>query len=583
MRRMQADVVVVGGGATGAGVVRDVAMRGYSAVLVDRADLGQGTTGRYHGLLHSGGRYVVSDPHSATECARENAIVTRIHADAVEATGGLFVVTPEDSEEYADKFGPAALATGVPCEEIGIAEALRREPRLNPGIKRAFAVQDGTVDGWQMVWGAAHSAMDHGAKVLTYHSVTRIERDGDQVSAVLCTDMKSLDQVRIDCRFVINAGGPWAGQIAHMADCPGVDVVPGRGIMIAMNHRLVNQVVNRCIYPADGDILVPVHTVSIIGTTDVKADDPDKLEIPRDEVQQMLDSGEALVPGFRQARAVHAWSGARPLVKDSRVSATDTRHMSRGMSIIDHEARDGLKGLLTISGGKLTTYRLMAKNIVDVMCEQLGEDRPCTTETEAVPGSEKQKNYHVTHRLAEREADRLEDQIICECELVSRRQLTGLMAEQPDAILDDLRRQLRLGMGPCQGGFCSTRAAGIAVEEGVSSVERATEQLRDFLGNRWVGLWPILYGDQVRQTALDNWIVKGTLDVEHLPGSDVQLVPGEGEGQFDVPSHQAAPEGRSQTEQASMAAGEKQGAAAEASSNSSDPELASRSENEEQK
>ncbi|GAA1391094.1 anaerobic glycerol-3-phosphate dehydrogenase subunit GlpA [Luteococcus peritonei] len=544
MRKLQADVVVIGGGATGAGVVRDVAMRGYTAILVDRFDLGQGTTGRYHGLLHSGGRYVVSDPHSATECAQENEIITRIHADAVEATGGLFVVTPEDTEEHADKFLAASRATQVPCEEISAADALRREPRLNPGIKRAFAVQDGTVDGWQMVWGAAHSAIDHGAQVLTYHAVEKITREGDQVSGVICRDMKKDELVQIDCRFAINAGGPWAGQIAAMADCPGVEVVPGRGIMIAMNHRLVNTVVNRCIYPADGDILVPVHTVCIIGTTDVKVDDPDKLAIPRDEVQQMLDSGEALVPGFRQARAVHAWSGARPLVKDSRVALTDTRHMSRGMSIIDHEARDGLKGLLTISGGKLTTYRLMAKNITDVMVEQLGEpEKVCTTETEAVPGSKDGKNYLVTHRLEEREHDRLDEQIICECELMNRRQLTDLMDANPDATFDDLRRQLRLGMGPCQGGFCSTRAAGIALEHGHADVDRATEMLRGFLKNRWVGLWPILYGDQVRQTALDNWIFKGTLDIEHLPPAGAgPLVPGEPADQFAIPTTQPAPE-----------------------------------------
>ena len=111
MRTMDADVVVIGGGATGAGVVRDVAMRGYRAVLLDKADLGQGTTGRYHGLLHSGGRYVVSDPGSATECAEENEIVTRIHADAVEKTGGLFVVTPEDDLEFSDQW-----AAWLKCE-----------------------------------------------------------------------------------------------------------------------------------------------------------------------------------------------------------------------------------------------------------------------------------------------------------------------------------------------------------------------------------------------------------------------------------------------------------------------------------
>ncbi|MCT3011197.1 FAD-dependent oxidoreductase, partial [Propionibacterium freudenreichii] len=313
---MSVDVVVIGGGATGTGVARDVAMRGFSVVLVDRADLAQGTTGRYHGLLHSGGRYVISDPESARECAEENAIITRIHANAVEQTGGLFVVTPEDSEEYSDGFMAGAEKADMPAEEISVAQALAREPRLNKGIKRAFAVCDGTVDGWAMVWGAAESAKEHGATILTYHQVDKIHRVGDQITGVECVDRKAGGRLSIDCRFVINAGGPWAGHIAEMAGCHDVEVVPGRGIMIAMNHRLVNTVVNRCIKPADGDIIVPVHTVAIVGTTDVKADDPDRLPIPRNEVQQMLDSGEALVPGFRQARAVHAWAGARPLVKD---------------------------------------------------------------------------------------------------------------------------------------------------------------------------------------------------------------------------------------------------------------------------
>ena len=158
MKTLRTDVCVIGGGSTGAGVVRDVAMRGFSAVLVDRADIAQGTSGRFHGLLHSGGRYIASDPESATECAEENEIVQRINANAVEATGGLFVVPAQDDEEYADQFLARAAAAKVPAAEISIAEALRREPRLDPRIKRAFEVQDGTVDGWQMTWGAIRSA-----------------------------------------------------------------------------------------------------------------------------------------------------------------------------------------------------------------------------------------------------------------------------------------------------------------------------------------------------------------------------------------------------------------------------------------
>ncbi|MDO4665833.1 MAG: anaerobic glycerol-3-phosphate dehydrogenase subunit GlpA [Actinomycetaceae bacterium] len=517
MKKLETEVVVIGGGATGVGVLRDLAMRGYRAILVDRADLGQGTTGRYHGLLHSGGRYVVSDPHSATECAEENEIIARIHPDAVEDTGGLFVVTPEDDPEFGDRFLRGARDTGVWTEEIDPAKALHREPRLNPGIKRAFAVRDKTVDGWGLLWGAVRSARRYGGRILTYHAAEEIIVNNGQVEAVRAHGRKTGEDVLIECNFVINAGGPWTGRIAALAGAHGVDVVPGRGIMIAMNHRLVNSVINRCVYPTDGDILVPVHTVSIIGTTDQKVDDPDHLEIPLAEVQQMLDAGEALIPGFRNSRAVHAWAGARPLVKDSRVDASDTRHMSRGMSIIDHSSRDGIRGLLSIAGGKLTTYRLMAKNIVDVMVEQLGDTRPCITETEVMPGAPEGHNYQVTHRLENREQDRLDEQIICECELMTRKMFTDILESQPNATFDDLRRQLRLGMGPCQGGFCSVRAAGISQENGRGNSDEVTTLLKLFLKNRWIGLWPILYGQQVRQTALDYWIFQGTLDIDNAP------------------------------------------------------------------
>ncbi|MDC4233147.1 anaerobic glycerol-3-phosphate dehydrogenase subunit GlpA [Actinomyces sp. B33] len=520
MKTIRTDVVVIGGGSTGAGVVRDVAMRGYRAVLVDRADIAQGTSGRFHGLLHSGGRYIASDPESATECAQENEIVKRINANAVEATGGLFVVTADDDEDYADQFLHRAAAAKVPAHEITVSQALAREPRLDPRIKRAFEVDDGTVDGWQMCWGAIRSAQAYGATILTYHRVTSIERDGDRISSVLVHDERGGDDLRIECAFVLNCGGPWAGQIAAMADCHGVDVVPGAGIMIAMNHRLSNTVINRCIWPADGDILVPDHPVCIIGTTDIKAEDPDTLSIPADQVQQMLDAGEAMIPGFRNARPLHAWAGARPLVKDSRVSEADTRHMARGMSVIDHRSRDGVTGMLTIAGGKLTTYRLMAERIVDIMCDDMGDRRPCRTADEAVPAAEDRRLYTIGHRLDELEHGNdapSRQQVVCECELVTRQMLEDVMDALPGAQLDDVRRQIRLGMGPCQGGFCSQRATGIAHERGDIDSARANSLLRLFLKNRWIGLWPILYGKQARQAALDNWIHEGTLDVEHLP------------------------------------------------------------------
>ncbi|QWW18852.1 anaerobic glycerol-3-phosphate dehydrogenase subunit A [Schaalia sp. 19OD2882] len=527
MRTIKTDVVVIGGGSTGVGVVRDVAMRGFGVVLVERGDLCHGTSARFHGLLHSGGRYIASDPESATECAEENLILKRIHPTAIEDTGGLFVTTSVDDEDYADQFLARAAAAKVPANEISPSQALRREPRLDPGLKRAFEVADGAVDGWQMVWGAARSAIAHGATVLTYHRVTRILRADDHVEAVICHDERGGEDVRIECAFVLNCGGPWAGRIAEMADCHGVEVVPGAGIMVAMNHRLTQTVLNRCVWPADGDILVPDHPVCIIGTTDVKADDPDNLPILPEQVQQMLDAGETMIPGFRKFRAIHAWVGARPLVKDSRVASTDTRHMARGMSIIDHTTRDGVAGMLSIAGGKLTTYRLMAERIVDIMCDQMGDKRPCTTADEVVPGAEGRPLHTIGHRLYSVEHTQRapgDEQIVCECELVTHKMIEKTMDAVAGGQLDDVRRQSRLGMGPCQGGFCSQRATGISHERGDIDADRANGLLRLFLKNRWIGLWPILNGAQVKQAALDNWIHEGTLDVEHVPAPAEEVV-----------------------------------------------------------
>ncbi len=493
-------------------------MRGFRTVLVERVDLGQGTTGRFHGLLHSGGRYVISDPRSATECAEESATVKRIAAEAVEDTGGLFVTTPADDPDYADRFLAGCRETHVPVQEIAPAEALRREPRINPGISRAFEVGDAAIDAWKLLWGNQRSAVEHGATVLPYHWVTDVVRDGDRVVGALCHDNRTEREVRIEAAFTVNAGGIWAGQIADMAECPGVTVVPGKGIMIAMNHRLVSTVVNRCAHPGDGDILVPIRTVCVIGTTDTAADSPDDLDIHSDEVQQMLDAGEVLVPGFRQARALHAWTGSRPLFKDERADPdADTRHMSRGLALVDHDRRDGVSGFLTITGGKLTTYRLMAETVVNAMCEQMGETRACRTADEVMPGSEHGRTYWLGSRLAAQEEAMADDQLVCECELMPRRRLIEAARRRPGMNLDDVRRVLRLGMGPCQGGFCTYRATGILHGLGDSEVERADQLLLQFLQHRWLGLEPILYGDQMRQACLDDWIFQGTLDVEHLP------------------------------------------------------------------
>jgi glycerol-3-phosphate dehydrogenase len=520
--QLRAEVVVIGGGATGAGVAWDAALRGFDVVLVERGDLGEGTSGRFHGLLHSGGRYVVKDPVAAEECVVENAILREVIPDCIEDTGGLFVTTPDDDPAYGDRFLAGCRTAKLPAEEIEVGEALRREPRLNPGIRRAFTVPDASIDAWKTVWSFARGAAAHGARILTYHRVTDLHVNDGSVTGVRVRNEQTGEDLDIDAGFVLNASGAWAAQILHMAGIEDVGVVPGKGIMIAMNHRLVDTVINRCTMPADGDILVPIRTVSVIGTTDIRSADPDEIPVTQEEVDQMLDDGERLVPGFRQARALRVWAGVRPLFQDAKAGAVkDTRDVSRTHAVVDHRERDGVDGLLTMSGGKLTTLRLMAQDLVDAMCAQLGEHRPSRTTRERPPGNEDGEPYRLGSRLRKREETLQEEQLICECELIGRRRLEETMRRRGTESLDDIRRSLRLGMGPCQGGFCIYRATGI-----LHSVDRldgaeADDSLRDFLQERWKGVWPILYGDQLRQARLDDWIFQGLLDVEHLPSEAV--------------------------------------------------------------
>jgi glycerol-3-phosphate dehydrogenase len=512
---IETQVLVVGGGATGVGVARDAALRGLSVVLVERRDLAEGTTGRFHGLLHSGGRYAVKDAHSARECIDENRILRRIAAHCVEDTGGLFVCTPADDAEYGDRFRTGCVDSGIPVEEIDPAEALRREPRLNPGLQRAFAVPDGALDVWKLVGACAEDVRRHGGTVLTYHDVVAVTVEGDRVCGARLRDTRTGEESEVRAQMTVSATGAWAGQLAAMAGCT-VQVRGGRGVMVALNHRLAHAVLNRCRIPADSDILVPAHTVSVIGTTDTPVEDPDDHSIPAGDVRKLLDEGSELVPHLREARALRAWAGLRPLYSEHQ-TGTGTRQMSRGFTLLDHREREGIAGFMTITGGKLTTFRRMAEVTVDAVCEHLGVEAACRTADEILPGSEDGHLQTVGERLAEREGNLHDEAIVCECELVTRGTLLGAAAAHPTQNLDDLRRATRLGMGPCQGGFCIPRAAGMLVSAGHMDAAAANTAVRAFVEERWKGDWPILEGRQARQTRLDEWMFHGALDIDHLP------------------------------------------------------------------
>jgi len=508
------DVLVIGGGATGTGVLRDLAMRGIRALLVEKGDLAHGTTGRYHGLLHSGGRYAVNDPHSARDCAAENAILRRIIPHCLEDTGGLFVVTPWDDPAYGDRFAAGCRDNGVPVEEIAVAEALRREPRLHPGIMRAFAVADAAADSFLTVQANAASAREYGAELCTYHRVACLLVDGTTVRGARLCDLRNGEEWDVEAAMVVNAAGAWAGRVAAMAGAD-LTIVAGKGTMLAMNHRLINTVLNRCKLPDDGDIIVPIHTVCVIGTTDIAVPDPDTYSSTPDEIALMLEEGDKLVPGIRRARVLRAWAGVRPLYQD-RVDGYD-RAITRDYKLLDHRELNGIEGFVSIVGGKYTTYRLMAERTVDMVARRLGVETPCRTHLEPVPGSRDGKLYTLGEPLAEIERTGGQGALVCECELATRDRVVADLQAVETANIDDVRRAVRLGMGPCQGGFCTYRAAALLLEARGAAVSSANEALHHFLHERWRGLLPVLRRDQIKQAQLDRLIYQTVLNADHLP------------------------------------------------------------------
>ena len=517
MRQVETQVLVIGGGATGTGIIRDLAMRELDAILVEKRDLAHGTTGRYHGLLHSGGRYAVKDPQTAAECIQENQILRRIMPHCIEDTGGFFVTTPWDTPDYGDEFVAGCLRAHIPVEEISIGQMLRQEPFLNPKISRCFRVPDGTADSFLAARANVESARQSGAQVWTYHRVINLLKQGDRIVGALCHDLVNDEQVTVHAQMVVNAAGAWAGLVAATAGLQ-VPVRCGKGTMVAMHHRLLGTVVNRCRPSADGDVIVPTHTVAVIGTTDEKVDDPERFAVEPWEIRLMLEEGDRLVPGIKDMRVLRVWAGVRPLYAASPTETTSDRDVGRSHMLLDHETRDGMVGMVTMIGGKWTTYRLMAQETVDRVCEKLGCNRPCRTHLEPVSGAEAAHTHQLAAPLAHVEDEATYSQLVCECELATREQIERAIVEGEARTVDDIRRDTRLGMGTCQGGFCTYRAVGLWHQLRRPPVAETNVALRDFLQERWKGLLPALAGQQMRQERFNEMIYLDLLNADHLAG-----------------------------------------------------------------
>jgi len=379
-------VIVVGAGSTGTATAHDLALRGFDVTLIERGEIASGTTGRNHCLLHSGGRYAVTDHEGAVECIDENMVLRKIMPECLELNDGLFVAVDESDLAFKNTFLEGCAQCGIPAHDIPVKRALEIEPYLNPKILAAVQIPDGVFDPYRFCLSFLATAKKNGARILPYHEVTGLLMSGKAVSGVKVRDYRTGKEYKIGGDLVVNATGPWAGHIAAFANVD-VPVIPTAGVMVSVSKRLNQMVVNRLNKPHDGDIVVPQRMTSIIGTSSWKVDDANAIKIPQEHVDKMIAYGEKMIPALRQNPIRGVMVVARPLIGKK---AADERDVSRTFAAFDH-THDGVDNFVTISGGKTTTARGMAEAVTNMVCKKLGVSAECRTRDVVL---ESYRNYY---------------------------------------------------------------------------------------------------------------------------------------------------------------------------------------------
>jgi len=368
-------IIIIGGGIGGA-LAHDLVLRGFKVTLLEKGALSSGSTGRHHGLLHSGARYVLHDPETASECWRENQVLRRIAPEALEQNDGLFLALGEGDMAYRDRFLEGCDLAGIPATVLTPDEARALEPNLAGDLKGAVRVGDAGMDPWRLAMHFFATARAGGADIRPFSQVTEISQNGSSATRLKVTDLHRHRTYPLQGDLIVNAAGPWAGQVAAML---GIEIPmrPGPGVMVSIDARLTDMVINRLHPAGEGDIIVPQRNLSVLGTSAWLADDPDRIGVPSDHVDRVIRECTRMVPKVAKVPVHAAWSAARPLI--IRGELEDPTRIRRSFDCIDHEETDGLEGFISLIGGKATTMRAMAEAAADVICMKTGRPVSCQT------------------------------------------------------------------------------------------------------------------------------------------------------------------------------------------------------------
>jgi len=528
-------VLIVGGGINGAGIARDLALRGVRCALIEKREFGSGTSWASSGMIHGGLRYLQSDPEVTYHSCLDSGAIQRIAPHLVFRIPFVLPVFPEDpigpeiveiGLEMYDRYQP--LKNGRPHIRLSKREALRLEPELSEDIECAFTLDEWGVDAARLTALNALDAAAHGARLWCGSEVVAFVREPDgRIAGAVARDAHNGELRRVEAALTINATGPWAPRVAELADVE-LKLRPSKGIHLVFERRISNLAVYARGVDGRDMFTFPHEQNSMAGTTDDDFyGDPDSIDVTRDEIAYVLEAMERSLPAIRRHRILHTTAGIRPTLFGFGVYESD---LSRDYAVIDHGRRDGVPGLWSIVGGKLAAYRLMAEDLSDQVCGELGVREECRTATTPLPGGETGVDVKeisarfgasppAVMRLAFRHGGRTarvldettaaQPRTVCRCEPVLDRELVYVARREGLRTLQDCSLRVRLGVGPCQGARCAAHAAGLLAGCLGWTPIRTAHEIAAFAQTRWRAVQPALAGDQVAAMELHRFALLG--------------------------------------------------------------------------
>jgi len=512
---LETQVLIIGGGITGAGIARDLALRGVKCILAEKHDINAGASGANHGLLHSGARYVAGDSVNAEECREEGNILKKLASHCVEDTGGLFVAVEGDDEKYVADFPGLCSKCGIPVQTLDIKEVLEMEPALSKKIIAAYKVPDAAVDPFKLSMDNIYQALDLGCTLLRHSKVVEFDIKKNRIITTKLQNMLTGEEFIVEALQVVNAAGAWAKEVAAIAGCT-INLLYSKGSLLVTHNRITQRVINRLRPSSNADILVPGGTVSILGTTSIAINTLDNIFPTVQEIDFIVGEAASMIPQLERTRYIRAYAGVRPLLGTQ--SGADDRSVSRGFALLDHK-EDGLENFASITGGKLTTYRLMAEKTADLICNRLGVSIPCLTRTDPLPsaGAARWTKPGLAPKLWIKQHDP-EDVMLCECEMVPKSVVDTLVESiheqsgKPDLKAIGLRS--RIGKGACQGTFCGLRTCTYLYDIDELHSDEGLTSIREFITERWRGVRPLLWDTPLIQAELQEALYCGLLGLE---------------------------------------------------------------------